>query len=222
LEEHSREFQHKKDVYYPGGIMKLYFYPSACSFVVRIILNELGLAFQDDKVDLRERKTEDGRDFLTVNPKGGVPALQLDNGKVITEVQVILQYLADSNNAYQLLPAVGQLERYTTLEWMNYVSTELHKSIGLFFLPTLSEEMKATVLQPLIARRLKFINDQLSKGTYLLGDHFTLPDAYLFVMLQWAKYHKIDLSSYPKLIAYEEQLSQRPSIVKSREQEKSR
>lgn len=202
--------------------MKLYFYPSACSFVVRIILNELGLAFQDDKVDFRDRKTEDGQDFLALNPKGAVPALQLDDGKVITEVQVILQYLADTNNAHQLLPAVGQYERYATLEWMNYVSTELHKSIGLYFLPTVSEEMKANILLPLIYRRFKFIDHQLSKGTYLLGDHFTLPDAYLFVMLQWAKHHQIDFSKYQNITAYDEKLSQRPSIVKSREQEKSR
>lgn len=122
--------------------MKLYYAKSACSLAVRIVLNELGIDFQDEEVDLKAKKTRSDENYLSINPKGAVPALYLDNGDLLTENQVILQYLADKTPGQKLLPAVGDLKRYHTLEWINYVATELHKTIGMFFHPNLNEETK--------------------------------------------------------------------------------
>lgn len=199
--------------------MKLYYYKAACSLVVRIILNELGYNFQDEEVDLRAKKTASGDNYLLINPKGAVPALGLDNGDVITENQVILQYLADTASAQSVLAPVGDLTRYHTLEWMNFISTELHKSISMFFNPTIPDEIKSNVLTPLIMSKFAHINDRLAKGSYIMGEQFTLPDAYLFVMLMWARYFKMDLSAYKHLMKFAEHMQTRPSVVKSLEQE---
>ncbi|MFI4963202.1 MAG: glutathione transferase GstA [Legionellales bacterium] len=199
--------------------MKLYYYRSACSLVVRIVLNELGIDFQSEAVDLRAKKTANGEDYLTINPKGAVPALGLDNGEVLTENQVILQYLADTTPGQNLLPALGELPRYRTLEWLNYISTELHKSLGMFFNPSLPEDLKNDLLTPMIMLRFATINNQLSKGSYLMGEHFSLPDAYLFVMVLWANHFKMDLSSYTHLHQFMKQMEARPSVINSLKQE---
>lgn len=199
--------------------MKLYYYKFACSFAVRIILNELGLSYEDEVVDLMAKKTAGGQNYFDINPKGAVPALQLNNGKVLTEVQAILQYLADTNPGHQLLAPVGQYLRYETLEWQNFVSTELHKGMGWFFLPFTTDEMKSNVLLPVLNKKFKLINDRLATRTYLLGEQFTLPDAYLFVMIMWAQGLKIDCSAFPNMLNYFEMLKARPSIAKSFEQE---
>ena len=199
--------------------MKFYYCKSSCSLVVRIILNELNLEFQDVEVDLRTKKTISGEDFLAMNPKGAVPAIRLDNGEILTENQVILQYLTDSTPGQKLLAPVGDFKRYRTLEWLNYISTELHKSIGMFFNPTLPEEVKTKVLTPIIMARFAYINERLTKDSYFMGDQFTLPDAYLFVMLRWAHYFKLDLSSYKNLGQFMAQVQTRPAVIKSLEQE---
>lgn len=198
--------------------MKLYYCKSACSLVVRIVLNEMGVSFHDEEVDLRAKKTADGGNFLAINPKGAVPALGLENGDVLTENQVILQYLADSTPGQKLLAPVGDMNRYHTLEWLNYMSTELHKSLGLFFNPTVNDDIKA-ILTPMIMMKFAYINKHLEKTPYITGEHFSLPDAYLFVMVRWAYYFKMDLSSYTHLNKLMERLQTRPSIVKSLEQE---
>lgn len=199
--------------------MKLYYYQAACSLVVRIILNELGINFEDEAVDLRAKKTAGGENYLEINAKGSVPALRLDDGVVVTENQVILQYLTDITSGQQLLAPVGDLKRYQTLEWLNYIATELHKSIGMFFNPVLPEEVKTKVLTPMIMARFSYINKHLDKGPYLMGESFTLPDAYLFVMVLWAKHFKMDLSSYTHLNKLIERLQTRPSVIKSLQQE---
>jgi glutathione S-transferase len=199
--------------------MKLYYAKSACSIVVRIILNELNISFEAESVDLKAKKTENGANYLEINPKGAVPALQLNNKQVLTENQVILQYLADTTPNQTVLAAVGDLKRYQTLEWLNYISTELHKSLGLFYNPNVTEEMKTKVLLPLIKTRLTYINTNLEKSTYLMGEQFTLPDAYLFVMLRWAHYFKIELSSFTHLEAVMKQMRSQPSVIKSLKQE---
>ncbi len=199
--------------------MKLYYCKSACSLVVRIVLNELNLDFKDEEVDLRTKKTVSSEDFLAINSKGAVPALRLDNGEVLTENQVILQYLADSNPGQKLLAPVGDFKRYRTLEWLNYLSTELHKSIGMFFNPMLPEEVKTKILIPMIMTRFAYINERLTKGSYFMGDHFTLPDAYLFVMLRWAHYFRMDLSAYKNLGQFMAQVQVRPAVIKSLQQE---
>ncbi|HAT2065393.1 TPA: glutathione transferase GstA [Legionella pneumophila] len=200
--------------------MKLYYCRGACSLVVRIILNELGLNFQDEEVDLKAKKTAGGNDFFKINPKGAVPTLVLDNGDVLTENQVILQYLADTTPRQKLLAAVGESKRYHTLEWLNYISTELHKSLGMFFNPTVSEEIKSKILTPLVMTRFAYTNTRLAKGSYLMGNEFSLPDAYLFVMVSWAKYFKLDLSQFEHLTKFMDLMMARPSVAKSLQQEK--
>lgn len=202
-----------------GVNVKLYYYKGACSLVVRIIMNELGVEFHDEGVDLRAKKTASGEDFLTINPKGAVPTLGLDNGDILTENQVILQYLADITPGQELLAPVGDLKRYHTLEWLNFISTELHKSLGLFFVPTVPEDFKTNVLIPMVMMKFKYVNNQLSKGPYLMGDYFTLPDAYLFVMVMWTRHFNLDLSVYTHLAQFMEYIQSRPAVIKSLKQE---
>ncbi len=199
--------------------MKLYYYKGACSLVARIILNELDIKFQDEAVDLRTKKTASGEDYLAINPKGAVPAIRLDNDDLITEVQVIAQYLADNTQGHKMLPSIGNINRYHTLEWLNYISTELHKTFGQFFNPAMTEEVKNKFLIPMIMAKFTFLNERLSKGTFLMGDEFTLPDAYLYVMVLWATFFKIDLSKFSHIKSYIERLQTRPSVIKSLEQE---
>ncbi|RUR18279.1 glutathione transferase GstA [Legionella sp. km535] len=199
--------------------MKLYYYKGACSLVVRIIMNEMGIDFQDEEVDLRAKKTASGADFLEINAKGAVPVLGLDNGDVITENQVILQYLTDITPGQELLAPVGDMKRYHTLEWLNYVSTELHKTLGMFFVPMVTDEFKSKILIPMAMFKLRHVEQHLSRNTYLMGDHFTLPDAYLFVVLMWAKSFTLDFSAYPSLTKYMEYIQSRPAVMKSLKQE---
>ncbi|CAM3096650.1 glutathione S-transferase [Legionella steigerwaltii] len=199
--------------------MKLYYTKSACSLAVRIVLNELGLDFQDEEVDLKAKKTKTDANYLSINPKGAVPALHLDNGDVLTENQVILQYLADKTPGQKLLAPVGDLKRYHTLEWLNYVATELHKTVGMFFYPNLNEETK-NIFMSVITTRLKYVNEHLAKGPYVMGKDFTLADAYLFVILRWAYYFKMDLSAYKHLEHFMKVVAERPAVVTSLQQEK--
>lgn len=199
--------------------MKLYFYPGACSLIVRIVLNELNRVFEDEAVDLRVKKTTTGENFLAINPKGAVPALRLEDGVILTEVQVILQYLADSMANQTLLAKVGDLKRYQTLEWLNYISTELHKSLGLFYNPSLSEDVKTNLFIPLIAARFAFLNERLSESSYLMGEALTLPDAYLYVMIRWAHFFKIDLTRFTAINQFFERMNDRASVKISLKQE---
>ncbi|KTD56159.1 glutathione S-transferase [Legionella sainthelensi] len=199
--------------------MKLYYTKSACSLAVRIVLNELGRTFQEEEVDLRAKRTKTEENYLEINPKGAVPALRLDNGDILTENQIILQYLADITPGQKLLAPVGDLLRYHTLEWVNYIATELHKTVGMFFHPNLQEETK-NLFMSMVMARLNYINEQLAKGPYLMGDHFTLPDAYLFVILRWAHYFKMDLSTYKNLDRFMNIVGERPAVVTSLQQEK--
>ena len=200
-------------------IVKLYYYKGACSLVVRIVLNELGLSFEDEEVDLRAKKTVSGEHFLAINPKGAVPAIMMDNGELLTENQVILQYLADTTPDQTLLDPVLDLRRYHTLEWLNYISTELHKSFGMFFNPAIPEEIKTQVLTPMIMLRFNHINERLSLGPYLMGEHFTLPDAYLFVMVLWARLFKMDLSAFKHIEQCVARMQKRPAVIQSLQQE---
>lgn len=200
--------------------MKLYYTSGACSLVVRIVLNELGCTFDDEAVDLQTKVTVNGANFRDINPKGAVPTLVLDNGDVLTENQVILQYLVDTTPGQKLQAPVGDMNRYHILEWMNYISTELHKSIGLFFNPALSEETKKNAMIPMILGRFAYMNERLAKGPYIMGDHISLPDAYLFVMLRWAHYLKFDLAPYKHLHQFFETMQARPAVKKSLMQEK--
>ena len=199
--------------------MKLYYTKGACSLVIRIVINEIGFDATFESVDLKTKRTASGEDFRTINPKGSVPTLQLDNGDTLTENAVILQYLADTAKATELLPALGDFKRYRVLEWLNYITTELHKSIGLLFNPTVTEDMKDKIVIPIIKAKLGYLDKHLSHHHFLLGDDFTLPDAYLFVMLRWSFYFKFDFKEWPHLASYFAELDKRESIVKSLNQE---
>jgi len=196
-------------------MMKLYYTKGACSLVPRIIINELGLKAEFESVNLKTKKTETDNNFLLINPKGAVPTLEIQPGLVLTENAVILQYLADSTNSTQLLPEVNDFNRYRVLEWLNFVATELHKGIGVLFNPSLSQAARDEVFIPLIKKKLTFIDTHLKNHAYLLGGTFTLPDAYLFVMLTWANNFKIDLQAWPHLTQYFKTLKNRPSIQKA-------
>ena len=191
--------------------MKLYYSPGACSQASHIILHEAGLPHDSARVDLRAKKLADGSDYLAINPKGAVPALQLDDGQVLTENAVILQYIADQSGAFELLPQPGTLQRYRVLEWVNFVATELHKSFSPLFNPATGDEAKQSA-RDLIGKKLDFVEQQIGDQTYLLGYQFTLPDAYLFVILGWAEKMRIGLDRWPRLAALRDRIAARESV----------
>ncbi|MBS0970085.1 glutathione transferase GstA [Chimaeribacter arupi] len=191
--------------------MKLYYKPGACSLSPHIVLREAGLDFSIEKVDLVSKKTEHDADFLAINPKGQVPVLQLDDGSFLTENAVIVQYLADQKPDRQLLPEAGTPARYHALEWLNYVATELHKGFSPLFNPRFPDEAK-TVARELLEKKFIFLNDQLAEKEYLLGSRFSVADAYLFTVLNWANALKFDFSALPHLSAFVERMKARPAV----------
>jgi glutathione S-transferase len=198
--------------------MKLYFNPGACSLSPHIVLRELGLDFQLEKVDLKARKTETGADFLKINPKGYVPALQLDNGQVLTEGPAIVQYLADHKPKSGLAPAAGTFERVRLQEWLNFITTELHKQFAPLFNNATSPEVRNAQIETL-RQRFEYVNGELEGQAFLTGDTFTVADAYLFVMLAWAKYVQLDLSAYRNLLEYLKRVGARPAVQQALEAE---
>ena len=199
--------------------MKLYYTKDACSLIVRIILNELTIAAEFESVDLYSKKTASGNDFLTINPKGAVPVLVINSQEKLSENAVILQYLADTTQSNQLLPPLGDFARYQVLEWLNFMATDMHKGIGILFNPKLTPELKESLYVPLIKGKLNFLNTHLQTQKYLAGDHFTLPDAYLFVMLRWVSYFKISFNEHLNLTRYFKEIAERASVKKSLQQE---
>jgi glutathione S-transferase len=191
--------------------MKLYYSPGACSLAPHIILNELGQSYDLEKVDLGAKKTETGADFMDVNGKGYVPTLDLGSGEVLTEVSTILQYLADKAKNTSLLPAFGSMERYRAMESLNFVASELHKGIGGLFNPAMPEDGK-TAMKDRLTRRFAWLDAQLAKKPYLLGDSYSVADAYAFVVLGWTKHVSIDLSPYAHIVAYMDRVGQRPAV----------
>jgi glutathione S-transferase len=191
--------------------MKLYYAPGACSLSPHIALLEAGLPYDLVKVDLRAKKLENGDDFLKVNPKGQVPALALDSGELVTEGPVILQMIADKVPAKNLAPARDTAERYKLLEWLNYITGELHKNIGPLFNPLLSDEPKG-VFKDRAMGKFKYVDSQLAGREYLMSKQFTVADAYLYVMLRWAEGMKFDLSGLNNLMAYKDRVGARPKV----------
>lgn len=198
--------------------MKLYFSPGACSLSPHIVLREAGLPFELEQVDLKAKKTRAGVAFTTITPKGAVPTLQLDDGQILTEGAAIVQYIADRKPEAKLAPPAGTMERYRLQEWLNYIATELHKGFSpLFRAPT--EEAKKP-LREALAPRFEFVEKQLAGKQYLLGDHFSAADAYLFTILTWTKFTGVDLSPYPGLTAYVARVAERPAVKAALEAEK--
>ncbi|QDE85652.1 glutathione transferase GstA [Myxococcus xanthus] len=191
--------------------MKLFYSPGACSLSPHIILREGGFAFTTEKVDIRAKKTAAGEDFLAINPKGYVPALQLDDGSLLTEGPAIVQFLADQVPDKKLAPANGTLERYRLQEMLNFISTEIHKGFSPLFNPAFPDEGKRLTRERL-AQRLGVLEAVVAKQAFLLGDQFTVADAYLFTTLNWAGHTKVDLEPFPALRAYHARVADRPSV----------
>ena len=191
--------------------MKLYYSPGACSLSPHIALHEAGIAFEAEKVDLGSEQTETGADYRAINPKGYVPALRLDDGQVLTEGPAIVQYIADLKPAAKLAPASGTPARYRLQEWLNYITAELHKSVGSLFNAKMPKEWQDQVKEG-IAARFDFLSKQLEGKAFLTGDGFTVADGYLFTILGWTKYVGIDLARWPVLTAYVERVAQRPGV----------
>ncbi len=192
--------------------MKLFYAKGACSLASRIILNEIGVAPDFEAVDLQTKQTESGQNFLSVNPKGCVPTLRLENGEILTENCVIMQYLADHYEASNLLPPVGDWQRYRVLEWLNYVSTELHKGFAPIFNRDIAHELKETIFIPKVMEKFQYVDRRLKDRAYLMGKHFTLPDAYLVTVLRWAIGKKLPVQSLQYLMDYEAKLRLRKSV----------
>lgn len=200
--------------------MKLYFTKGACSLACRIVINEIGLSCEYISVDLKAKRTKNNENFYDINPKGAVPVLVTDDNQILTENSVIQQYLADVNQAYNLLPKVGDIKRYRVLEWLNYNATELHKGFSVFFNPQIPQEIKNEVFTPVIEHKFKYLDKSLGDKSFLVDEEFTLPDAYLFVMLIWAIHFKFQLNSWPNIERYYNDVKNRKSIKQSLEEER--
>ncbi|MFP5392548.1 MAG: glutathione transferase GstA [Gammaproteobacteria bacterium] len=191
--------------------MKLYYSPGACSLSPHIALLEAGLPFTLEKVDLRAKTTDSGADYCAVNPKGYVPALELDNGAVLTEGPAIVQYIADQAPASGLAPQAGTLERYQLMGLLNYISVEIHKNYSPLFRPdTHGEVSKATRAN--LANRYGYLNELLQDREYLLGETFTVADGYLFTVTSWAPHVQFDLASWPNIQAFQQRIAVRPAV----------
>jgi glutathione S-transferase len=191
--------------------MKLYYSPGACSLSPHIALLEAGLAYELVKVDLRAKTLENGDDYYKINPKGQVPALSLDGGEIVTEGPVIVQMIADHAATQGLAPARDSAERYKLLEWLNFITAELHKNFSPMFNPTFSDEVKGFFKDRLMGK-LKYVDAQLAGRDYLLGKGFSVADGYLFTMLRWADRMQFDLSGLPNLTAYKARVAARPKV----------
>ncbi|MGO4735223.1 glutathione transferase GstA [Bosea sp. 2KB_26] len=192
--------------------MKLYYAPGACSLSPHIALREAGLPFTLEKVDTKTRTTETGTDFTTVNPRGYVPALQLDSGEVLTEGAAIVQYIADLKPETELAPKAGTLARARLQEELNFIASELHKAFGPLFSTTIGDDARREAKEK-VARRFGDVEQKLSDGRpYLLGETFSVADAYLFVVTNWANHTGVALDAWPKLQAFMQRLTGRNTV----------
>ena len=191
--------------------MKLYYSPGACSLSPHIVLREAGLAFEPVLASTKTHQLQDGTDYYSINAKGYVPLLELDNGERLSEGPAIVQYIADKAPGKNLAPANGTMERYRLQEWLNFITSELHKGIGGLFNPAMPEEAKA-LMRAKGSDWLKWVDEQLAGKQYLMGDHFSVADAYLFTITNWTKFVGIDISALSNLGAYMARVAARPAV----------
>jgi glutathione S-transferase len=191
--------------------MKLYYSPGACSLSPHITAREAGLDLDLEKVDIRAKKTASGRDYFAINAKGYVPALELDDGQVLTEGPAIVQYLADQRPASGLAPAAGTIERYRLQEALGFINSELHKTYSPLFYPTTTPELRKD-REDYLKKRYAVVEKQLARKDHLLGDRFTVADAYLFTVTNWSNFVKLDLSDFPLLLAFQKRVAERPAV----------
>ena len=192
-------------------MIKLYYSPGACSLSPHIILHEAGIHFEIEKVNLGTKTTDSGHDFNAINPKGYVPALIMNNGQLLTEGPAVVQYIADLAPDKKLAPPAGTIERYRLQEWLNFISTEIHKGFSPLFNPNASEDSKGAA-RKLLTRRISFAATALEDRDYLLGKTFTVADAYLFTVLRWTHHVEFDLSPWPVLKEYLDRVAVRPAV----------
>jgi len=189
--------------------MKLYYAPGACSLSPHIVAKEAGLDLKLDKIT--NKKTEEGADFFAINPKGYVPTLEIAPGEVLTEGPAIVQYIADQKPGAHLVPPAGSMQRYRLQEMLGYINSEIHKTYSPLFSATTPPETieeRKTYLK----KRYRYIEEKLAGHDYLLGDHFTVADAYLFTVTNWAHHVKLDLSDFPNLLAFQKRVAARPAV----------
>jgi len=198
--------------------MKLYYAPGACSLSPHIALREAGVPFELKKVNNKEKTIEGGGDFWKVNARGYVPVLELDNGQVLTEGPAIVQYIADQKPESGLAPKPGSFERYRLAEWLNFLTSEIHKQFSPLFKPTTPEDYKPVAKQNL-ATRFDWLDKQLEGKDYLMGKSFTVADGYLFVLLTWTKPTQIDLARWPNLAAFQKRVAARPKVKEAMQAE---
>jgi glutathione S-transferase len=198
--------------------VKLFYSPGACSLSPHIVLREVGLPYELEKVDLKTHTTAGGSDFYGINPKGYVPALQLDDGRVLTEGPAIVQYLADRKPAAKVAPAPGTFERSQLQEWLNYIGTEVHKTFSLLFNPKLPADFKEVTLGN-VGKKFDYLSKQLAGRKFLLGDTFSVADAYLYTILRWTHIFKIDLAKWPVIQEYMTRVAARPAVQASLKEE---
>mgnify|MGYP001560840919 CR=1 FL=1 len=177
-----------------------------------MVLNEMGIKFDLEQVTLSTHTTKSGSDYYKINPKGYVPALTMSNGELLTEVSVVLQYLADQKPEINLIPKAGTLERYRCQEWLTFVSTELHKNFSPLFRETTPEETRTSIKNTL-AKRFELLTTHLKTNHFLMGAQYTVADAYLFTILRWSHHLKVDLTPYPALMGYVERVKARPATM---------
>jgi len=191
--------------------MKLYYAPAACSQAPHIVAREAGLDIELAKVNFPDKVTDDGEKLTDVNPKGAVPALRLDDGEMLTENAVILQYLADrAPNSELAVPASG-IARYRLLEGLNFIATELHKGFGPLWNPATPEDFRQATREAL-GKKFDYLQEKIGEGPWILGDRFSILDAYAFAVLNWTKLHSIDIARWPGLAAYLERVASRPAV----------
>jgi glutathione S-transferase len=198
--------------------MKLYYATGSCGLAPQIALREAGETFDLVKVDFKTKTTVEG-DYFQVTPKGFVPALKLDDGEIITEGAVVLQWIADQNPERKLMPAPGSKGRYRALEWLNYVATDMHKGYATLFSPFLDDASKTRFIDGNLSTRFEYLDDHLSRNDYLLGAEFSVADAYLYNILTWSHRVNVDLSAYASVQRFMARMAQRPSVRASLEAE---
>ena len=191
--------------------MKLYYSPGACSLSPHIVLRESGLAFEPVLASTKTHQLADGTDYYTINPKGYVPLLELDSGERLSEGPAIVQYIADQVPDKHLAPANGTMARYRLQEWLNFISTELHKGFSPMFTPGMPEEAKV-LARARVLKRLTWVDEQLEGKQYLMGDSFSVPDAYLFTVANWGQYAGVDIAGLKNLVAFQARMSARPAV----------
>ncbi|MEG2629356.1 MAG: glutathione transferase GstA [Comamonas sp.] len=191
--------------------MKLYYSPGACSLSPQIVLQESGLAYEPVLASTKTHQLADGTDYYTINPLGYVPLLELDNGARLREGPAIIQYIADQVPEKNLAPANGSFERYQLQEWLNFIGTEIHKGFGPLFKPTTPENYKPIALEAL-TKRLQWVDGQLAGKSYLMGEQFSVADAYLYTVSRWAGFVGLDLSGMANILAFQQRMAQRPAV----------